>query len=611
MKNIVLNVGLWPSTVIFWVMLEAVGVGLVWSAAAALLYLGIFYAWALAVGDGSKLELAGLLFFLVGLGLALLSPRLGRAWLQDFFAFFLFSLMFLMAVLPAALGGEPFTMAIARRTTPEMFWGTPQFAAINRIMTQVWSGLFLVAALTSLFGGYWLGLLAPVALVLVVGLPFNAWFPNYYMRRQGMDGMLKTPAASPEISPAVATVAPKPEALTASQAMEIGPSPSEKAAELDPAKKVLVLMGSPRGPKGQTHRCLTPFVQGMEEAGAEVEIVYLKDLKIKPCVGCFTCWEKTPGVCVHKNDDMPALLEKMKAADTWVWAVPLYVFNIPGMAKNALDRFIPLLEPHMVRNETHGTNHPHRWQGVKRAVLLSVCGFPELGQFDSLRVWFRQVYNRGTMFRVAGEVLRPNAEALNLADRGLISVASQVMDAFRRAGRELVEQGRVSAETEAAVTVDLFADNEAWRRVVNQRWDLAIQYWEDKRAGREVPDDVNEYCFSHPALILAGMSLIFQPQEAQGIQGDIQFDVTGEPGGWYFLRVGNGTCRYHEGRSDAPILTVHTPWDVWWGITEGRINGQDAFMQGSYKAEGDLSVLMRLNSMFKTVEPDQAAAVAN
>jgi len=91
--------------------------------------------------------------------------------------------------------------------------------------------------------------------------------------------------------------------------------------------KVLAINGSPRGPRGNTDRILQPFLEGAREAGAETETIYLKDKKINYCLGCFTCWTKTPGVCVHQ-DDMPKLLEKMRQAHVLVYASPLYIFTV-------------------------------------------------------------------------------------------------------------------------------------------------------------------------------------------------------------------------------------------------------------------------------------------
>lgn len=47
----------------------------------------------------------------------------------------------------------------------------------------------------------------------------------------------------------------------------------------------------------------------MRESGAEVELFYVKKLKIGPCQGEFDCWVKTPGKC-FQQDGMQMLLPK-------------------------------------------------------------------------------------------------------------------------------------------------------------------------------------------------------------------------------------------------------------------------------------------------------------
>ena len=93
--------------------------------------------------------------------------------------------------------------------------------------------------------------------------------------------------------------------------------------------KVLAFNGSPRGKRSNTDRILQPFLEGTKDAEVETETIYLKNLEIKPCLGCFACCTKTPGVCVQK-DDMASLLEKIRHADVIVYATPLYVFTVSG-----------------------------------------------------------------------------------------------------------------------------------------------------------------------------------------------------------------------------------------------------------------------------------------
>jgi multimeric flavodoxin WrbA len=74
--------------------------------------------------------------------------------------------------------------------------------------------------------------------------------------------------------------------------------------------KAIAINASPMMDKGNTAAILTPFLDGLKEAGAEVEIYYTKKLNTKPCQGEFNCQIKTPGKC-FLEDDMKMLLPKL------------------------------------------------------------------------------------------------------------------------------------------------------------------------------------------------------------------------------------------------------------------------------------------------------------
>ena len=64
------------------------------------------------------------------------------------------------------------------------------------------------------------------------------------------------------------------------------------------AKKALVLNGMAEGEDG-----LSEILAGeLKELGYEVTGLILRDKEIAPCLGCFGCWIKTPGICVVDDD---------------------------------------------------------------------------------------------------------------------------------------------------------------------------------------------------------------------------------------------------------------------------------------------------------------------
>jgi multimeric flavodoxin WrbA len=221
--------------------------------------------------------------------------------------------------------------------------------------------------------------------------------------------------------------------------------------------KILALNGSPHGDKGNTALILGPFLDGLQEAGAEIELHQARDLDVKPCRGCFGCWVKTPGRCVQK-DDMADLLPRLRQADLWVLATPVYFDGASGLLKNLVDRMMPLLRlPAEVRN---GRSRHLVEKGVKggKVVLVSNCGLWEKENFEPLLVQvsgFCQHVDR----EFAGALLRPHGATLRDQLREGEPV-KDVLDGAREAGRQLVRDGQMAAEILQVVSRELVSLDE-------------------------------------------------------------------------------------------------------------------------------------------------------
>jgi putative sterol carrier protein len=99
--------------------------------------------------------------------------------------------------------------------------------------------------------------------------------------------------------------------------------------------------------------------------------------------------------------------------------------------------------------------------------------------------------------------------------------------------------------------------------------------------------------------IIEGMTLSFDPVAANKMNVVLQFDGEGAEPGIYHLHIADGQCTFHKGPANSPALTIITPSDVWRRISNGEISGQEALMQGLYRVDGDLSLLLRMGSLFK------------
>ncbi len=237
--------------------------------------------------------------------------------------------------------------------------------------------------------------------------------------------------------------------------------------------KITVFNGSPRGEKSNTHVMVTEFLKGAEEAGAEVENVFLVDKEIKHCRGCFSCWVRTPGKCVIK-DDMVDLLPKFVSSDVVVYATPVYIDNVTGIMKDFMDRLIPLIDPYFDKDEGGECRHQPgaelKEAGKNRKIaVISNCGFPEQSHFQVLRLLFRR-FARNSSSELVAEIYRGGGELLRDPPLILKPLISRYKKLLRKAGKEVVENLRLSEVTAAKLEKPIIPD-EQYIKGANKHWD--------------------------------------------------------------------------------------------------------------------------------------------
>jgi len=235
--------------------------------------------------------------------------------------------------------------------------------------------------------------------------------------------------------------------------------------------KILAINSSPKMDKSNTALILNPFLEGMKEAGAEVELFYTRKLNINPCTGEFNCWLKTPGKC-YQNDDMNILYPKIDAADVIVFATPVYVDGVTGPMKNLIDRMIPRLQPFFELCDGH-CRHPVRGEPKDlKFVLVSNCGLWEKDNFDPLLV-FMQAFCKNASAEFAGALLRPHGEAMAEIQK-MGAPIGDIFEAAKEAGRQLAKGQNMSKETLNIVSRELLP-KEMYVQIVNQYFQQTLE----------------------------------------------------------------------------------------------------------------------------------------
>ena len=139
--------------------------------------------------------------------------------------------------------------------------------------------------------------------------------------------------------------------------------------------RILAINGSYRE-NGVIDQAVEVAVQVASEAGAAIEVIYLREFPIEFCRNCRQCTQvpgDAPGECVHQ-DRMRELIDKIEAADGFVLASPTNFYAVTAVFKRFMERLI------VYAYWPWGSHAPkfRRKKAAKKAVLIASSAAPGL-----------------------------------------------------------------------------------------------------------------------------------------------------------------------------------------------------------------------------------------
>lgn len=183
--------------------------------------------------------------------------------------------------------------------------------------------------------------------------------------------------------------------------------------------KILAIESSSR-PDGLTANMVSAALEGARGAGAEVELVALRDYTLEVCRQCDeTGWGdcRSKGTCII-DDDLAEIAAKVEAADGLVFATPVYFGDLSEKAKVFTDRF---------RRTAMGKGGGEYLNGLKTiaiaaaggsgggtascmAALEKILGVPGCFVVDLIPVARRNAAYKAEVCRLAGRALVEGGE---------------------------------------------------------------------------------------------------------------------------------------------------------------------------------------------------------
>ncbi|HIC94937.1 MAG TPA: SCP2 sterol-binding domain-containing protein [Anaerolineae bacterium] len=104
--------------------------------------------------------------------------------------------------------------------------------------------------------------------------------------------------------------------------------------------------------------------------------------------------------------------------------------------------------------------------------------------------------------------------------------------------------------------------------------------------------------FTSAAQALEALPALADPEKLAGLEASVLFDLSGEGGGQWTATIANSQLSIAEEAIAAPTMTLKMTAADFVAMVNGDLNAMAAFMQGRLKVEGDMSVAVRLQSLF-------------
>lgn len=339
--------------------------------------------------------------------------------------------------------------------------------------------------------------------------------------------------------------------------------------------KILLINGSPKGKNSNTYKLANAFISGIKEKqNIDLDEISINNLEINHCLGCFSCWKKTPGKCVIK-DDMQEIINKLLQADITIWSFPLYYFSVPSKLKALIDRLLPTVLPFMDKDSQYG-GHKSRYNfSNQKNILISTCGFYTTeNNYDAIISMFNHLLgenNYEKIFCAQGELFRVPE---------LSSRTNEYLEYVKTAGYEFIND-KISSMTKQKLSIPLFP-KEIYESMADTSWGV------EKETGNKLDESL---------IFTKQMAALYNKNSYKGKEIVLEMKYT-DINKTYQIILNEKTSIVLTENFKPFTTKIETPYTVWCDIASNKISGEDALMKQMYKVKGDFNLMINWNSYF-------------
>lgn len=94
------------------------------------------------------------------------------------------------------------------------------------------------------------------------------------------------------------------------------------------------------------------------------------------------------------------------------------------------------------------------------------------------------------------------------------------------------------------------------------------------------------------------MPQVFKADKAGSFDATVQFDLSGDEGGAWYVVIADGSAAVEKGSADDPSAVIRMDASDFRDMMTGKLDPMNAFMTGKVKVEGDLNTVMKFQTLF-------------
>lgn len=180
-----------------------------------------------------------------------------------------------------------------------------------------------------------------------------------------------------------------------------------------------------------------------------------------------------------------------------------------------------------------------------------------------------------------------------LSQNGVENIISWYFEAIKQAGTEFAQNGQVSISIREKLKQPLI-DINSFVGMANENWD-----------GHDFSDIDPHSAINQPKgkgfKFLSQMKYVFNKNNNLNLSFKLEFEFTDTSENAYFT-INNNSIEITSGQAADPELKIITTTENWMRVSNGEVDGAQAIMDGLYKVEGDMSLMMKMDILFAGTE---------